>query len=123
MKGYFALILGPDSERVLMEAFPPSYSKKFYHHVTVAFNPTPEIYEGYKGLLDSEFQVLVVGYSKDEHAEAVVVETELPVLNDNPHITLTVKDVAPVYSNELLAKGYEQVDGPTFPATLKFISF
>jgi hypothetical protein len=61
----------------------------------------------------------VVGIAADEKGQAVLVEPSYPSTNPMPHVTVAVAEgVKPVYSNELLKRGYEEVDGPLLTGTI-----
>jgi hypothetical protein len=81
------------------------------HHMTIVFNPSKDVVA--KLPLGQEVKLKVVGYAEDDKAQAVVVECDVPSNNVIKHITISHQpDVKPVYSNELLARGYKDVDGP-----------
>jgi hypothetical protein len=89
-------------------AFIPKHPKVYAHHMTVEFNPSDEAIESLP--LGQLVKLRVVGYAADEFGQAVVVEP-IGVTSKNtiPHITISVNKKSPVYSNELLGKGYEPV--------------
>ncbi len=47
---YIAANLTPESIQILKEKLPPKYSRVFYHHMTIAYNPNEEILNKYKNL-------------------------------------------------------------------------
>lgn len=111
MDGYLAIVLTPESQKLLLERFPPSYAKVYAHHVTVAFKPTFDVYEQYKKFLGSPVTLRVCGYVKDEKGEAVAVDTD--VLEDKKqHITISTNNTPPFYSKTLVERGYETLSEP-----------
>ena len=69
--GYLAVVLDKASQARLLEKFPPSHSKVFAHHVTVAFKPTIEFFNEYKKYIGRPAILNVFGYAKDENGEAM----------------------------------------------------
>ena len=61
--------------------------------------------ERYKQFLGNSYTINIVGYVFDESCVAVLIDTNLPVVNKHPHITVAVNGVKPSYSNELLERG------------------
>ncbi len=78
-------------------------------HMTCVFRP--ESAEGFE--LGAVLDLEVVGWASDEFGQAVVVrgcESD----NEHPHITVACDlGTKPFYSNELLSRGFEPIDGPT----------
>ena len=101
---------------------------EFAHHMTIKFRPTPE--EVLALPVGEKVSLRVMGYAQDEKGQAVVVSPVGVVSsNDIPHITISTsnteddKKVSPVYSNELLSEGIEQVlDGPSVEAVVGFFN-
>lgn len=114
MDGYLAIILDGDSQKLLLEKFPPLYGKVFAHHVTLAFRPPVDVFEKYKKHIGTSVALKVYGYAKDEKGEAVLVqEVGTDILESRPqHITISTNNVPPAYSKILLEKGYVSIDGP-----------
>lgn len=85
-----------------------------HSHMTIKFKPSEEEVLALPIGESSEQKVTVIGLAYDEFGQAVQVK-----VNDDSfarqddgiaHITIsTAKDVPPVYSNELLARGVEEV--------------
>lgn len=99
---FIAANLTPESIKLLKEKLPPKYSKVFYYHMTIAFNPSEEIFNKYKNLIGEEIDLQVFASCHDDRAHAVLVDTDKSE-NQYPHITLScVEEENPVYSNELL---------------------
>jgi hypothetical protein len=121
MDGYLAIVLDHDSQKKLLEKFPPSHPKVFAHHVTVAFRPTTEEFDMFKKYIGTVVSLNVRGYAKDEKGEAVVVDTE--ILKDRlNHITISTNRIAPYYSKNLLEKGYTPLTEPfELQGTFEFI--
>jgi hypothetical protein len=103
------------SKEALLKAFPPLHPKVFGHHVTLAFykagSVDPKVFEPY---LEKEVVFKIVGEASDDKGQAVKVTLPAPYPELNPaqvhHVTISCVG-SPVYSNELLAKGWEE-DGP-----------
>jgi len=123
VNGYFAIVLSKESQDLLLKTFPPMHPKIFAHHVTVAYKPTEDIYKKLEKYLNSKIEIDVCGYAEDEKGQAVVAEADL--LKDKVHhITISTNNVPPVYSNELIEKGYKAIS-PTLKlqGTFEFIKY
>ena len=75
------------------------------HHMTMEFlggKGSAKDLERYKRFLGETFTIDIVGLAFDESCVAVLIDTNLPVKNKYPHITVAVNGVKPAYSNELL---------------------
>jgi hypothetical protein len=105
---YAGAFLPEESRAALLSAFPAKHPKALAHHMTIAFKPTEDEVSGLP--LGQLIKLRVVGYAEDEFGQAVAVDP-MGVLSKNavPHITISVDKKSPVYSNELLARGYESV--------------
>ena len=79
------------------------------HHMTMEYflggKGKAKDLERYKQFLGNTYTINIVGYAFDDNCVAVLIETNLPVDNKHPHITVAVNGVKPSYSNELLEKG------------------
>jgi hypothetical protein len=99
---YIAANLTEKSMQLLKEKLPPKYSRVFYHHMTIAFNPNEEIFNKYKNLIGEEIDLQVFASCHDDRAHAVLIDTDKSE-NEHPHITLScIEDEKPFYSNKLL---------------------
>ncbi len=99
---FIAANLTPESIKILKEKIPPMYSKVFYHHMTIAFNPSQIILDKYKDMVGKEIELQVIGCCNDNRAQAVMIDFSLPE-NEIPHITLScIEEEKPTYSNILL---------------------
>jgi len=117
---YTAVILSKEDKLVLFDAFPPQHKVVQDCHITLEFRPRQLPDD-----LGKDVTFLIYGYANDENADAVSVKVfDVESKNAIPHITLSVKEgVKPVYSNELLAKGYEATEPITMTGKLAaFIS-
>ena len=105
---YAGAFLPEESRAALISAFPPKHPKVLAHHMTIAFKPSDEEMDMLP--LGQLIKLRVVGHAVDGFGQAVVVEP-VGVVSKNavPHITISVDKKSPVYSNELLARGYEPV--------------
>lgn len=111
---YTAIFLSDVSKEVLLKLFPPIHPKVFGHHVTLAFKPTPEAIKAYEPFLGHEVVVEVIGVASDDKGQAVKVQVPTPygeLWEQNHHVTISCVS-SPVYSNELLAKGWKSIDAP-----------
>lgn len=101
---YIAANLTPESIQQLKEKLPPKYSKVFYHHMTIAFNPSEEILNKYKNLIGEEIDLQVFASCHDGRAHVVLVDTNKSE-NEHPNITLSCdENTKPFYSNELIKR-------------------
>jgi len=94
---------------------------EFAHHMTIKFKPSPD--EVLAMPIGEPVTLTVIGYAEDESGQAVlVIPNGVISSNDIPHVTVSTADgVRPVYSNELLARGVEEVrDGPELGAIVGF---
>ena len=99
---FVSAVLTPQSQRRLLEMVPSVHPIVYAHHVTLAFNPEPDVLERYRPLEGTRIRVPVTAVCVDEKAQAVLVGVDSE--NEYPHITISVAEgVAPAYSNELLA--------------------
>lgn len=102
---YIAANLTEESVKALKEKISPKHAKVFYHHVTLAFNPGQEIFEKYKDLIGKEIDLQVFGYCHDDRGQAVLVDLDVPVEKQIPHITLSCnQETKPFYSESLVQK-------------------
>lgn len=81
------------------------------HHMTLKFNPSHEDIDSFP--LGEPGVMKVIGYAADEKGQAVLVRSSVQSHNQHPHVTLAVASgVSAAYSNDLLAQGYNPVNGP-----------
>jgi hypothetical protein len=115
---YTAIFLDEPSKDALLKAFPPIHPKVFGHHVTLAFKPGPELIKAFEPLLEKVVEFEVVGEASDDKGQAVKVTLpepyNAPSLGQLHHVTISCVS-SPVYSNELLKKGW----GVVAPIRLK----
>ena len=108
---YTAIFLDEESKETLLKAFPPIHPKVFGHHVTLAFKPSPELVNAYAPYLGHEVVFEVVGEAADAMGQAVKVTVPKPYGDLWPqvhHVTISCVGT-PVYSNQLLALGWETI--------------
>ncbi len=99
---YIAANLTPESVELLKKKIPPMYEKVFYHHMTIAFNPSREAFDRYGDLMGKEIELFVMAVCNDSKAQAVLVDSDL-VEEGFPHITLSCAEgVKPFYSQTLI---------------------
>lgn len=75
------------------------------HHMTLEFlggKGSAKDLERYKRFLGETYTIDIIGLAYDESCVAVLIDTNLPVKNKYPHITIAVNGVKPAYSNELI---------------------
>jgi hypothetical protein len=120
---YTAIFLDGESKRKLLswwksevgEVLPVTYAD----HMTIRFKPPEE--EVAKLALGEEATLQVIGWAADENGQAVLVKSDVPSTNKNPHITVaTAKGTSPVYSNKLLDRGHTKVSGPTLRGVIDY---
>lgn len=112
---YTALFLTEEAEELIKKLYPPRHPNVYAHHVTLVFKPSPKDIEFLDPLVGRGFQFEIDGEAFDERGQAVKVTVpEYLRLNGQVHhVTIScAHDVTPVYSNELLKKGW----GSRFPA-------
>jgi hypothetical protein len=104
-----AIILDDASQGELKKHFPGKHSNYSGHHITLDFGKN-EYHEDF----GKKVQATVIGYANDDKADAVLVSCGGTHCDNRfPHITISTEPgVKPVYSNELLAKGHEDVETP-----------
>jgi hypothetical protein len=109
---YTAIFLDDASKEALLKAFPPMHPKVFGHHVTLVFKPGPDAIKAFEPCLGKEVEFEVVGASSDDKGQAAKVALPAPYPELSPgqlhHVTISCVS-SPVYSNELLAKGWKDV--------------
>jgi hypothetical protein len=96
----------------------PTLSKTYSDHMTLQFKPTSN--EMAELPLGKKVHLQIIGYAEDEHAQVVVVRIPIPSANKVSHITVATDGAPPKYSNDLLAKGWAQVQGPSLRGTVGF---
>lgn len=109
---YTAILLDEGSKEALLKAFPPLHPKVFGHHVTLVFKPNSAMVQAFEPYLEKEVEFEVVGEASDALGQAVKVALPAPYPELNPaqmhHVTISCVG-SPVYSNELLAKGWKDI--------------
>lgn len=119
---YTAYLLDVESRVMLSQQFPPKYPKFIGHHVTVQFGVPAST------IPPAPASVSVVGYADSEDGlEALVVSVNGSAKRDDGstyHITWSLDPAkySPKHSNDLLKKGFTEVDPVavrTTPATLQ----
>jgi hypothetical protein len=116
---YLSAKLTPMAQAKLLRAFPALHGEVRAEHMTVWYDPPERILGQLQPLIGKKVKLKVVGYAEDEKGQAVVIDTRLPTKNRIPHVTLSFAGGSKaVYSNKLLAHGYQRVVGPTLDAVL-----
>lgn len=102
LNGYIAVILDEKSVKYLKEVIPPIHKKIFYHHMTIAYMPSDEIYEKFKNRVGEQIELNIIGFCFDERGQVSLVTTDIQT-EGTPHITLSCEEnTKPVYSNMLI---------------------
>jgi hypothetical protein len=116
---YLSAKLTPMARQKLLRAFPAIHKDLRADHMTVWYDPPDHILEQLEPLIGKKVRLKVVGYAEDDKGQAVAIDTRLPTKGRIPHVTVSVGGgVKAVYSNNLLANGYQRVVGPTLDAVL-----
>ena len=115
------------------ETYGEMLPKEFMHHVTLRFKPM--FGEVVSLPMGAQIRMRITGVAQDDKAAAVrvdrVLNPELPMnalaeylpAGKIPHLTVaTDGDTPPKYSNELLAAGVTEIDGPEFDVQLGFFN-
>ena len=110
---FMGVFLDSRSRAALTYAFPMVHEKLHAEHVTLRLRPGGADLAGNVG---RRVSVRVIGYAEDDRCQVVAVRLPSDILCDNaiPHITMSVAPgVPPKYSNDLLLRGFDPLDGPT----------
>lgn len=101
--------LTEDSQKLILERFPPVHPTVYGHHMTIAYDPPLARFERqYQPLIGKVFRLRVVGVAQDAKGQAALVEGQSE--NEFPHVTISCAEgVEAKYSNELLSKGWTPV--------------
>ena len=108
---YTAIFLSDDSAAALKKLYPPRHPNVHAHHVTLIFKPSPENLVLLEPYLEKEVKCEVVGEAFDQRGQAakVTVPEHLHLNGQVHHVTISCAEgVTPVYSNELLKRGWER---------------
>jgi hypothetical protein len=104
---YTGIFLTPKGKNELKKHYDGIHPNKYGHHITIEFGAKQQDKEH-----GETVSLKVVGYAKNDDAEAVVVELpkNIKIKNKTPHITIsTANGIKPFKSNELLEKGYDKI--------------
>lgn len=108
---YTAIFLTEEAKETLKKLYPPKHPKVYADHVTLVFKPTPEQIAFLAPFMDQVAVFQVTGVISDEKGQAakVTIPGNLQVPGQHlHHITISCAEgVSPVYSNELLLRGWE----------------
>lgn len=132
--GYFALVLGPGSSRLLRQRY-ATLPNPIAHHCTVRHGTAdprdlPAMFD--VGDLGRSYELVVIGLAASATVEAVAVALILPdgsrlqrgfTENAIAHVTVATDGIAePFTSNALLVAGFAVIeDGPRLQATLAHV--
>lgn len=119
---YVAAVLTDRARAKLLKLVPPMHSVVVAHHMTIAYNPTRELFwEKYARRIGEKVSLQIVGKSNDDRIQAVVVAGQKPD-SENPikHITIsTAPGIDQVLSNELLKAGWKEFEPRIFDAVIQ----
>lgn len=113
---YAAIFLDDTSKRRLLMWWrsavrEPTLPVIYADHVTLKFNPSKAEIDRYQ--IGENALVQVLGFASDEKCQVVLVRPSVSSTNRLPHVTIaTARGINPVYSNQLLSKGYSRKSGP-----------
>lgn len=111
---YAAVFLYDNEQRKLLEWWErevgPLLSKKYGHHMTLAYRPDVEFISSLT--LGKEVELEVIGYGADEKGQAVKVLAPVSTNNDIPHVTIATDGTPPSHSNKVLASSLTTIKGP-----------
>jgi len=123
---YIGIFLDSESKSKLIKEFGLRHGEIANEHITLSLKPFP----GMEDLIGQTVKLKVIGYAEDDLGQAVVVDMppEYKISNKVYHVTIShSKDTSPKYSNELLGRGFETINGPeltgivdVFPRSLSF---
>jgi len=108
---YIAAFLDAKSRAKLTHDFPYLHDKARADHMTISRAVTPDLLEW----VGRPLRMKVVGYAENDRIQAVVVEPDRALGRESriPHVTLShAPGVPSKESNDLLAGGYDRVNGP-----------
>jgi hypothetical protein len=111
---YTAIFLDEVSKETLLRTFPPIHPKVAGHHVTLVFKPGPDLVKAFEPYLERTVDFEVVGEASDDKGQAVKVTIPKPydkLWEQLHHVTISCVS-SPVYSNELLQRGWRTLDQP-----------
>jgi hypothetical protein len=109
---YIAAFLSSGSKSRLAHDFPYKHHKAKADHMTISRKVTPDLL----ALVGRPVSMKVIGYAESDRIQAVVVAPTPDLGGDRriSHITLSHEEGVPASeANDLLAAGWEPVDGPT----------
>lgn len=107
---YWAVLLDEKSRNMLKAAIPPKHDNVYAEHVTILFAPTDKQDVKMFARWGERVELFVTGVAEDEKGQAVIVHGIERVGGGIPHVTISCADgTKPVYSNNLLQKGYTPV--------------
>ena len=104
LDGYVALVLDKESQKFLLDKFPPKHKMVYAHHVTVFYQPTEKILNRFNNSFGHEYSIEILGYAEDSKGQVVKIKHSFEIRNREPHITISTNNVPAKYSNELLEK-------------------
>ena len=110
---YTAVILDDPNELLdwwAEETGIPLHPRVFAHHMTIKFKPNPE--EVTRLPIGAPVKLRIVGWAADDKGQTIVVEPQgISSTNRIPHVSVAMNGISPVYSNELLSRGWNRASG------------
>lgn len=125
-RGYIAAVLDHDFAKDLRNEASGlsqiSIEKYKCEHVTMAYNPTDEVFKKYEHLIGQTLDVTVTDLFEDDDVMAAVIEG-IPTENEIPHVTICVaRGVPPAASKTMLRNPTRHAHfGMAGKATVRFI--
>eukprot|EP01137_Pigoraptor_chileana_P005074 Opistho-2@47670 len=108
---FTAIALSDEAKVALLSAYPPLLENVYADHMTLVFMPKDDVVSGTP--FGNSVNMTVFGYAHDEKCQAVAVDDHGGAESQNPITHVTISCSAgnnPVYSNDLLKKGFNQVN-------------
>jgi hypothetical protein len=88
----------------------PVHPKVFAHHMTIKFKPSPDEVKDLP--IGAPVNLRIIGWAADDQGQAVAVQPQgVRSSNRIPHVSVAMSGVSPVYSNELLGRGFKPASG------------
>ncbi len=99
--------------------FTKLHPKVYCDHITLKF------YDKNLQYIDQEYNIEnlttfeVIGYASDDKCQVLVCNVKEKCYNLIPHITVATNNIAPKYSNNLLANGFTNINPITFNGIIR----
>jgi hypothetical protein len=119
---YLGVFLTVATQKQLLKMFSlifeNTYANTYADHITLAFNPDMHNFTDFEFNKTVSFKI--IGYAFDSKCQTVVVKFDDDVFNTKiHHITIsTTRNTPPVYSNELIERGFKECSSDILNCTL-----